>query len=98
MGFELTVTAQCESSSQRMETQKEHLSDCWRVKEPLSLRSVAIKMLLFLKWHQWKSNKGICCISDEFWSVWELFARTNIKDLRSVNIFSVMYTGFGGWE
>lgn len=36
-----------------------------------------------------EKQEGICYISHEFWYVWELFARTNIRDLRNVNIFSV---------
>lgn len=47
-----------------------------------------------------EKQKGICCISDEFWHVWELFARTNMRDLRNVNIYSVsnyIHRCLGSW-
>lgn len=45
-----------------------------------------------------EKKNGICYISDEFWYVWELFARTNIRDLRNVNIFNVSNYIHRFWE
>lgn len=46
-------------------------------------------MLLFLKWHQWKSKKGFVI----FLMNSGMFARTNIRDLRNVNVCKVaIYT------
>lgn len=36
-----------------------------------------------------EKQNGLCYISDEFWYIWELFARTKVRDLRNVNISSV---------
>lgn len=65
------------------------MSVCRRVKEPLFPQKCCNKDVAISKMAPVEKQNVISYISDGFWYVWELFARTNIRHLRNVNIFNV---------